>query len=81
MGKTAVRLLLIPGLVEAFSTGSLAMPILGLPKFYAYTLGFILKAVGPAIVIQTMFEVQKARLGVAKGTDDLAHIVEAVHVM
>ncbi len=67
MGPAATRLLLIPGLTEAFVAGGAAIGIMGLTPFFGFTLGFILKAVGPAIVIQTMFDVQKAGLGVAKG--------------
>lgn len=38
-----------------------------MPPTFAFALGFILKAVGPALVIQCMFEVQQKRLGTAKG--------------
>ena len=46
VGPAAIRLLLIPGLTEAAVDGALSMPLLGLPVFYGFTLGFILKAVG-----------------------------------
>lgn len=90
-----MRLLFIPGVVEAFFDGGIAIPIFGMPPAFAFALGFILKAwryflplplashktggelhviglsimqaVGPALVIQAMFEVQQKRLGVAKG--------------
>jgi len=108
VGGSAVRLLFIPGLVEAFFDGGVAIPLFGMPPAFAFALGFILKvccarmpgftpahsagllsrcdrrlpscapvrvaharqapqAVGPALVIQAMFEVQQRRLGVAKG--------------
>lgn len=38
-----------------------------MPATFAFALGFILKAVGPALVIQCMFDVQQKRLGTAKG--------------
>ncbi len=67
VGGAAVRLLLVPGICEAFFDGGIAMPIFGMPPTFAFALGFILKAVGPALVIQSMFEVQQRRLGTVKG--------------
>ena len=66
VGLSAVRLLFIPGVVEAFFDGALAIAFFRMPATFAFALGFILKAVGPALVIQCMFEVQQKRLGVAK---------------
>ncbi|CAK0757076.1 hypothetical protein CVIRNUC_002510 [Coccomyxa viridis] len=66
VGPSAVKLLLVPGIVEAFFDGAIAMPIFGMPPTFAFALGFILKAVGPALVIQAMFEVQQKRLGSTK---------------
>ena len=66
-GPAAVRLLLVPGIVEAVVSGSVAHAVFGMPWLLAYALGFILKAVGPAIVIQLMFDLQKRGLGAAKG--------------
>ncbi len=66
VGLSAVRLLLVPGIVEALFDGAIAMPIFGMPPTFAFALGFILKAVGPALVIQAMFEVQQKRLGSGK---------------
>ncbi|GLC68141.1 hypothetical protein PLESTF_000652900 [Pleodorina starrii] len=67
VGPAAVRLLLLPGLAEAFVTAGAAVGIMKMPVFWALTQGFILKAVGPAVVIQTMFDLQKRGLGVNKG--------------
>lgn len=67
VGAAAVRLLLVPGICEAFFDGGIAIPIFGMPPTFAFALGFILKAVGPALVIQSMFEVQQRRLGTLKG--------------
>ncbi|KAG2484030.1 hypothetical protein HYH03_017120 [Edaphochlamys debaryana] len=67
VGPAAVRLLLLPGLAEAFTTAGVAMGVFRMPPFWALTMGFILKAVGPAVVIQTMFDLQKKGLGVDKG--------------
>ena len=66
-GPAALRLLLIPGIVEAVISGSVAHAVFGMPWLLAYALGFILKAVGPAIVIQLMFDLQKRGWGVNKG--------------
>ena len=67
VGWVALRLLLVPGLIEAFFDGGLAVALFGMPTTFAFALGFILKAVGPALVIQCMFDVQQKRLGTAKG--------------
>ena len=66
-GPAALRLLLVPGIVEAVISGSVAHAAFGMPWLLAYALGFILKAVGPAIVIQLMFDLQKRGWGVDKG--------------
>ncbi|KAG2433703.1 hypothetical protein HXX76_008072 [Chlamydomonas incerta] len=67
VGPAAVRLLLLPGLAEAFTSAGVAMGLFRMPPFWALTAGFILKAVGPAVVIQTMFDLQRRGLGVDKG--------------
>lgn len=66
MGPAAIRLLLIPGICEAFFDGGLAHLFFGMPVTFGFALGFILKAVGPALVIQCMFELQQKRLGAEK---------------
>ena len=66
MGWVATRLLLVPGIVEAFFDGGLIIKVFGMPATFAFAVGFIMKAVGPALVIQCMFEVQQKRLGTAK---------------
>ena len=67
VGWTAVRLLLIPGICEALVSGTVAHFIFDMPLLLGFTLGFILKAVGPAIVIQLMFDLQRRGRGVDKG--------------
>ena len=47
VGTVAVRLLLVPGIVEALVAGGVAHGIFNMPILLAFTLGFILKAVGP----------------------------------
>jgi len=66
VGWVATRLLLVPGILEAFFDGGLA-----------FALGFILKAVGPALVIQCMFDVQQKRLGTAKSKFTCCYCADA----
>lgn len=66
IGIPAVKLLLIPGIVEAFFDGGIAVALFGMPPLLGFALGFILKAIGPALVIQLMFELQQKRLGIAR---------------
>lgn len=66
IGWPAVKLLLIPGLVEAFFNGGMAVALFDMTALFGFALGFILKAIGPALVIQLMFELQQKRLGTEK---------------
>lgn len=68
IGVPAVKLLLVPGLIEAFFDGGLAIALFGFSPLFGFALGFILKAIGPALVIQLMFELQQKRLGTANST-------------
>lgn len=43
IGVPAVKLLLIPGLVEAFFNGGLAVALFGMTPLFGFALGFILK--------------------------------------
>lgn len=63
IGIPAVKLLFVPGLVEAFFDGGIAVALFGMTPLFGFALGFILKAIGPALVIQLMFELQQKRLG------------------
>ena len=74
-----MKLLLIPGLVEAFFDGAIAIPIFGMPPAFGFALGFILKAIGPALVIQLMFELQSTGLGVGKGAFALERQREGIY--
>lgn len=65
IGIPAVKLLFVPGLIEAFFDGGLAIALFGFSPLFGFALGFILKAIGPALVIQLMFELQQKRLGTA----------------
>jgi len=68
----AIRLSLIPGLCEAFFDGGLAVAIFGMPVLLGFTLGFIMKGVGPGLVVPAMFKLRSTApfLGVDKGEVD-----------
>ncbi len=72
IGLPAVKLLFVPGLVEAFVDGGLAVALFGMPPLFGFSLGFILKAIGPALVIQLMFEVMARGLGLVKGASEIS---------
>lgn len=63
----AMRLALLPGLAEAFYDGGLAVALFNMPVLLAFTMGFILKAVGPGLVVPAMFQLQKTGLGRDQG--------------
>ncbi|KAI7845950.1 hypothetical protein COHA_000496 [Chlorella ohadii] len=63
----AMRLALLPGLVEAFYDGGVATALFNMPVLLAFTMGFILKAVGPGLVVPAMFQLQKTGLGKDQG--------------
>jgi NhaP-type Na+/H+ or K+/H+ antiporter len=63
----ALRLALVPGLAEALFDAGLAVAIFGMPPTLALALGFILKAVGPGLVVPAMFQLQSLGLGADKG--------------
>jgi len=71
IGMVAVRLTVIPGVSEALLTGLAAMGFFQMNVFMGLTLGFILAAVSPAVVVNGMFALQKAGYGVAKGIPSL----------
>lgn len=66
-GGAAVRLTVCPGIVEAVVVGALAVAIFKMPIALGLTLGFILAAVSPAVVVSGMFDLQKRGWGVRKG--------------
>lgn len=63
----ALRLAFIPGLIEAFFDGGIASVLFKMPIMLAISMGFILKAVGPGLVVPAMFQLQKAGWGANKG--------------
>lgn len=67
VGPVAVRLLLIPGIVEALVSGGVGIPVFGLPVMLSFAMGFILKPVDPAIAMTMMFKIQEENKGIQKG--------------
>lgn len=63
----ALRLAFLPGLAEAIFDAGIATAVFRMPFTLALSLGFILKAVGPGLVVPAMFQLQKQGLGAAKG--------------
>lgn len=71
LGMCVVRLTVIPGVTEAVVTGAFAAYIFSMPLALGLSLGFILGAVSPAIVVGGMFNLQSQGYGTAKGIPSL----------
>uniref|UniRef100_A0A0G4HC41 Cation/H+ exchanger transmembrane domain-containing protein n=1 Tax=Chromera velia CCMP2878 TaxID=1169474 RepID=A0A0G4HC41_9ALVE len=73
IGWIAARLTACPGVAEAIGIGLLASLdfFFGMPVWLGLSLGFILGAVSPAVVVGGMFELQKQGYGVEKGIPSL----------
>ena len=63
----SARLALLPGLAEALFDAGLAVALFEMDYLLGLTMGFILKAVGPGLVVPAMFRLQKALLGTDQG--------------
>jgi hypothetical protein len=63
----ALRLALLPGIAEALFDAGLATAVFNMPFTLALSMGFILKAVGPGLVVPAMFDLQKEGWGADKG--------------
>ena len=70
-GLAAVRLTCLPGILEAFAVATGGMLIFDMGFPLALTMGFILAAVSPAVVVVGMFNLQKQGYGVTKGIPSL----------
>jgi NhaP-type Na+/H+ or K+/H+ antiporter len=70
----AARLALVPGLAEALFDAGLGVALFQMPFLLALTMGFILKAVGPGLVVPAMFRLQKAGAGAAQGIPSIVVI-------
>ena len=63
----AIRLALIPGLLEALYDAGLGVALFYMPYTLGLCMGFILKAVGPGLVVPAMFRLQKGKMGTDQG--------------
>mmetsp|Transcript_22660 Transcript_22660/g.42595 ORF Transcript_22660/g.42595 Transcript_22660/m.42595 type:complete len:699 (+) Transcript_22660:104-2200(+) len=70
-GMAAVRLTACPGIIEAFVVAIGGMVIFDMEFPLALSMGFILAAVSPAVVVVGMFNLQKAGYGINKGIPSL----------
>jgi NhaP-type Na+/H+ or K+/H+ antiporter len=63
----ALRLALIPGIIEALYDAGLGVALFNMDYLLGLTMGFILKAVGPGLVVPAMFRLQKNQVGTDQG--------------
>ena len=70
-GFTTLKLTCLPGCAEAFVCGVFSRLIFGMPLLLSLSLGFILAAVSPAVVVVGMLKLQALGYGVAKGIPSL----------
>ena len=70
-GWVAARLTVLPGFCEAMACGGMAVALWDMPPALGFSLGFIVAAVSPAVVVSGMFELQKRGYGIAKGIPSL----------
>ena len=74
VGPAAARLTALPGITEAVIIGVFSIWLFGMTGeavWLGLTMGFILAAVSPAVVVIGMFELQRKGYGVAKGIPSL----------
>jgi NhaP-type Na+/H+ or K+/H+ antiporter len=63
----AIRLALIPGIIEALYDAGLGVALFNMDYTLGLCMGFILKAVGPGLVVPAMFRLQKNEVGTDQG--------------
>lgn len=63
----AMRLALIPGIIEALYDAGLGVALFNMDYTLGLCMGFILKAVGPGLVVPAMFRLQKNQVGTDQG--------------
>ncbi|WP_432409549.1 cation:proton antiporter [Wukongibacter sp. M2B1] len=66
VGKTAVKLSFIPGLIEGFGIAYISTVLLGFTFIEGGILGFIIAAVSPAVVVPHMLDLIEERIGTNK---------------
>ncbi|KEJ01109.1 potassium transporter [Clostridium botulinum A2B7 92] len=71
VGKTALKLSCIPGIIEGFFIAIASTKLLGFSFIQGGLLGFIIAAVSPAVVVPQMLNLMDKGLGKAKGIPTL----------
>ncbi|MCC5426640.1 cation:proton antiporter domain-containing protein [Clostridium botulinum] len=71
VGKTALKLSCVPGIIEGFFIAIASTKLLGFSFIQGSLLGFILAAVSPAVVVPQMLSLMDKGLGKAKGIPTL----------
>lgn len=69
--KAVLSLTCFPAILEAIVSGFCAYALLKIPLMFGMTLGFILSAVSPAVVVSGMLLLQEGGYGVKKGIPSL----------
>ncbi|HDK7178436.1 TPA: cation:proton antiporter [Clostridium botulinum] len=71
VGKTALKLSCVPGIIEGFFITIASIKLLGFSFIQGGLLGFIIAAVSPAVVVPQMLSLMDKGLGKAKGIPTL----------
>lgn len=71
VGKTAIKMSFIPGLLEGFSIAGMSMLIFDLSFIEGGILGFIIAAVSPAVVVPSMLNFISDKIGTKKSIPTL----------
>lgn len=71
VGRPALLMSCVPGILEGFSVALIAVVLLGVSFYEGGMLGFILAAVSPAVVVPMMLKLERMGLGVDKAIPSL----------
>lgn len=71
VGKTAIKISFIPGLIEGFLIAFISTKLLGFTFIQGGILGFIIAAVSPAVVVPQMLNFIEKGIGTNKGVPTL----------
>jgi len=71
IGWVCFRLTVLPGLSEALALGIMGNLVFGMPFFLSLSMGFIIGAVSPAVVVTGMFDLQNKGYGSEQGIPSL----------
>ncbi len=71
VGYAAIRLSVIPGILEGLAISLIAVPVLGFTWIQGGILGFILAAVSPAVIVPMMIQLSERGVGTDKNIPTL----------